>query len=267
MVTRFPRGYVSISIGPSMRGGVRSRLAKNKHKAYFFFNRMNNNGKRSNSIFGGNSVFLTTPNVFYSNKALVNVVPRRPGTPARAALTPNQTRLLRSKIVNLAGGNNRIAKILINNALQARRTEFPTLSQRQQNTHRAEILRYEAWHNILGNVGQHGPIQNMTPGLNRRNNIMNHFKINQRLYNRIVTHAGARSRNRNTTVRPVINRQSQLFNKGVTPAMLSARYRGIRSLIETAKRQRPGTVEHARTIGKLQTKITEANTMRRFLYV
>lgn len=264
MVTRFPRGYVSMYIGPSMRGGLRSRLAKNKHKAYFFFNRMNNNGKRSNSIFGGNSVFLTTPNVFYSNQALVNVVPRRTGTPARAALTPSQTRLLRSKIVNLAGGNNRIAKILINNALQARRTELPTLSQRQQKTHRAEILRYEAWHNILGNVGQHGPIQNMTPGLNRKNNIMSHFKINQNLYNKIVTHAG--SKNRNTTVRPVINRQSQLFNNGVTPAMLGARKRGIRALFQTLSRQIPGTAARANTLIKLRTKINEANTMRRVLY-
>ena len=266
MVKRFPRGYVSIYVGPTVRSGFRFQLAKNKHKAYIFFNRQNNNGKRSNSIFGGNSAFITTPNVFYSNKNLVNVVPRGPGTPVRAALTPNQKRLLRSKIVNLVGGNNRIAKILINNAYHARNKEYRHLSPSQQRTHRAEILRYEAWRNILGNVGQGGPIQNMTPGLNRRSTIGNHFKIDPNLYTKILTHTHASARNKNTTVRPVINRQSQLFNNGVTPAMLGARKRGIRALFQTLSRQIPGTAARANTLIKLRTKINEANTMRRVLY-
>lgn len=266
MVRRFHRGYVSIYVGPTDRSGFRFQLSKNKHKAYIFFNRQNNNGRRSNSIFGGISAFMTTPNVFYSNKNLVNVVPRRPGTPVRAALTPNQKRLLRSKIVNIAGGNNRIAKILLNNAYNARETEYQHLSPQQQRKHRAEILRYQAWRNILGNVGQGGPIQNMTPGLNRRSTIGNHFRIDPNLYTKILTHTHASSRNKNRTVIPVITRQSQLFNNGVTPALLSSRKRGIRALFQTLSRQRPGTEARAKTLSKLRTKINEANTMRRVLY-
>jgi hypothetical protein len=270
MVTRFPRRYVTYHFqapGSRKGGGEQAQAAKNKHKVYFFFDRANNiTGKRYNSITG-NTVFMTTPDIFYGNRELERVLNRR-HIPRQ--LTANQQRNLRQRLINTVGGNARIAKVLITNGLNARRRELEFINRsrsippRIKVTHRIELAKYRAWNSILGNV-PNLPTRNTT-GLQDRRTLNHNFKLNATLYARILEHAHASGGNKNLTVGPVKNIQRQLFNKGVSQAKLNAQMVTTRRASSALNRQVPGTPAFNRALLNFQGQLTKANVMTRVLH-
>lgn len=261
MYSNMVRRYVSYHFsapGTPSRGGPQAKAAKNKHKVYFFFNAIKN-GKRLNSLTG-NSAFMTTPNIFYGNALLANVInssiPTEPRP--RGNLTANQRRNIRQRLINTVGGNAGIAKVLINNGLNARSRELPFIKNYTSRvTHKREIAKYRAWESILGHVA-HRPTRNAT-GLQNRRTFNNNFKLNVNLYNKIKTHAQTAAGQKNSTIGPVKERQRQLFRLG-------AQLRALINAKSRLNRRTPGTPAYRTALYNTLHQATRANITLRLVH-
>jgi hypothetical protein len=173
-------------------------------------------------------------------------------------LTANQRRNIRQRLINTVGGNAGIAKVLINNGLNARTRELPFITNRTSLvTHKREKAKYEAWQRILGHVA-HLPTRNAT-GLQNRRTLNNNFKLNANLYNKIKTHAQTAAGGKNSTVGPVKERQRKLFRLG-------AQLRALVNAKSRFNRQTPGTPAHRNALYNTLHQATRANIMLRVLH-
>jgi len=264
-----PRQYVTFSVNPKKRGaGVRAQLARKKHLIYLFFNKTNttNDGKRYNTI-AGTKVFMTTPNLFYANPYLFYT---------ENILKPGQIQSARRQLLKIAGGNHGIAKVLINNAINARDAELKSgkLPAGTIDTHKAQLKRYENWRNILGNVAvDNRPKKNniLQAQINANRNLQKYFKINENMYTKIVSHQATTSipkhkriYNQNPkvkTARTVIQTQKRY----VTFPKVKAQIRAASNAATTLLRRTPGTQAYSRALLNLERKTAIANSSSRKL--
>jgi hypothetical protein len=167
---------------------------------------------------------------------------------------------MKRKIINIAGKNAGIARLLLNKTIEARTAELnnPNFKRKPHSvihSHRLELQKYRAWKNILNNTGSQMPSR--AAFAVTKNTFQPYFKINQELLTKIVNHT-----HRSNNERSIIQKHKQLFN--------SAKLRRLTEAVNTARRsynalerQTPGTPAYTRALERFEANVSKANNASR----